>query len=142
MSMLLVVDNVVATKNVTSTLCQAPVRDHTYLVSYIGIAGAIIAFVAYLLRIGSKAVGDGSFFTNLGWDDGVITIAVAVMIPLSVFSPIRKSVNVDIETVQTANSQTVANLGLVSNHLWPVEVVVCIIEDGEILAPQSTCLLE
>ena len=78
------------TKNVTSTLCQAPVRDHTHLVSYIGVAGAIIASIAYVLRIASKAAGEGSFFTNLGWDDATITIAVAMMVPVSVFSPIRK----------------------------------------------------
>ena len=80
-----------ATKNVTSTLCQAPVRNHTHLVSYIGVAGAIIAFVAYLLRIGSRAVGEGSLLTILGWDDATITLAVAMMIPVSVFSPILRS---------------------------------------------------
>ena len=98
----------------TSTLCQAPVRDHTYLVSYIGVAGAIIAFVAYLLRIASKAVGDGSFLSNLGWDDAVFTVAVAMMIPVSVFSPIRKSA--PMYDCRVANCQAVANLGLVSNY--------------------------
>lgn len=104
---------ILGTKNISSTLCQAPVRDHTDLVSTIGVVGCIIAFAAYLMRIASKAVGEGTFIRNLGWDDAVMTFAIAMMIPVSVLSPICKF-NRTCGGQNIANTETVANLGLVS----------------------------
>lgn len=78
------------TKNTTETLCEKPVRDRTKAVSYGGIIGMVIALVAYILRMSSKLSCNGcsriTFTNHLWWDDAVMTLAVAEVIPISILS--------------------------------------------------------
>lgn len=75
-------------KNATSTLCSAPIRDDTRAVSYAGVIGGVLALIAYIMRMVSRMPRFGG---SLGWDDAVITIAMLEIIPLTVFSVIRES---------------------------------------------------
>lgn len=77
-----------ATKNSTQTLCSAPVRDESHIVSHAGIAGGVLAVFAYILRMVSRLPYFGG--NNLGWDDAIISIAVLEVIPLTVLSVIRE----------------------------------------------------
>ncbi|KAG4028589.1 hypothetical protein MFRU_020g00320 [Monilinia fructicola] len=72
------------TKNVTETMCGAPVRDRTKDPSYIGVIGGGIALVAYLLRIIS------SILTVRQWgsDDWAMSSVVALAVPPTIFSVI------------------------------------------------------
>lgn len=56
----------IATKNVTSTACGAPVRDKTKAVSYAGVIGLVIACIAFFLRIVARFKCLGGTF---GMDD-------------------------------------------------------------------------
>ena len=62
-----------ATKNVTSTACGAPIRDHTKIVSHAGVAGGIIALVAFLLRMLARLNCCGGVF---GADDWTMMLTV------------------------------------------------------------------
>lgn len=70
-------------KNSTEVLCQAPIRDDSNTVSYIGVIGGVLALVAYVMRMVSRLPRFGG---TLGWDDLVITIAMIEIIPLTVLS--------------------------------------------------------
>ncbi|KAK4501881.1 hypothetical protein PRZ48_007690 [Zasmidium cellare] len=84
------IKNQLTTQNTTDTLCQRPVRDRTKAVSYSGIIGVVIAFIAYALRMSSKMSCKGcsrlTFTSQLWWDDAVMTFAMALVIPLSILS--------------------------------------------------------
>ncbi|KAK3052458.1 hypothetical protein LTR09_006312 [Extremus antarcticus] len=72
-----------STKNISSTLCQVPVRDQSNPNVRCAIIGAVIGVLAFLLRIVSRAVGDGTFTTNSGLDDIVMGIALVFGISIS-----------------------------------------------------------
>jgi len=80
-------DCAVASQNATKTLCSAPVRDESNVVSYSGVIGGALAVLAYILRMTSRLPRFGD---SLGWDDAVITIAVLEVIPLLVLSVVCK----------------------------------------------------
>ncbi|KAF7187197.1 Satratoxin biosynthesis SC1 cluster protein 4 [Pseudocercospora fuligena] len=72
-------------KNITETMCGKPVRDRTHVIAYSGIGGMAVAIAAYLVRIFSKIhmPSQGlTFFTELWWDDLVMTIGMMFLIPL------------------------------------------------------------
>ncbi|KAJ5272141.1 hypothetical protein N7524_005410 [Penicillium chrysogenum] len=71
------------TKNVTSTACGAPIRDHTKIVSHAGVAGGIVALVAFILRMLARLSCCGGIF---GADDWTMMLTVALLIPLSALS--------------------------------------------------------
>lgn len=75
----------IAMKNITETMCGKPVRDRTHVIAYSGIGGMAVAIAAYLVRIFSKIhmPSQGlTFFTELWWDDFVMTIGMMFLIPL------------------------------------------------------------
>ncbi|CAP98066.1 hypothetical protein EN45_097860 [Penicillium chrysogenum] len=71
------------TKNVTSTACGAPIRDHTKIVSHAGVAGGIVALVAFILRMLARLSCCGGIS---GADDWTMMLTVALLIPLSALS--------------------------------------------------------
>ncbi|EED17823.1 integral membrane protein, putative [Talaromyces stipitatus ATCC 10500] len=74
------------TKNVTSTLCGAPVRDRTSIVSNAGIIGGVVAVFFYILRMLSRVPQFGG--GTLGLDDAVMTLVVALAIALAALSDV------------------------------------------------------
>lgn len=62
-----------ATKNVTSTLCGAPIRDRTAVVSVAGVVGGALAVAFFLLRMVTRLPRFGVTF---GLDDAVLTFVV------------------------------------------------------------------
>lgn len=62
-----------ATKNVTSTLCGAPIRDRTAVVSVAGLAGGALAIVFFLLRMVTRLP---RFGVSFGLDDAVLTFVI------------------------------------------------------------------
>ncbi|CAK1366983.1 unnamed protein product [Cercospora beticola] len=78
------------TKNTTETICGHPVRDETRIVSYAGVIGCVIAFVAFVLRMLSKisfpCEGALKVVNNLWWDDAIASFAMAEIIAISVLS--------------------------------------------------------
>lgn len=72
------------TKNHTETMCGHPVRDTTRTIRTAATCYQVIEAVAYLLRIASKIHvqwpwnGPAKLFTQLWWDDVVITLALAL----------------------------------------------------------------
>ncbi|KAJ5779132.1 hypothetical protein N7457_006852 [Penicillium paradoxum] len=71
------------TKNVTTTACGAPIRDRTKTVSYAGVAGGIIALVAFILRMIARLGVCGGVF---GMDDWTMLLTILFLIPLSALS--------------------------------------------------------
>jgi len=69
----------VATQNASVTLCQQPVRDRTTRVKVIAMVGFAIAAVAVVLRLISRAVGEGTFVENSGLDDGLVVLAMILV---------------------------------------------------------------
>ncbi|CAG8091105.1 unnamed protein product [Penicillium salamii] len=71
------------TKNVTTSLCGAPVRDRTKVVSAAGLAGGIIALIAFILRMVARLRCCGGVF---GMDDLTMMVTMCLLIPLSALS--------------------------------------------------------
>ncbi|CAG8052529.1 unnamed protein product [Penicillium olsonii] len=71
------------TKNVTTSLCEAPIRDRTKVVSVAGLAGGIIALVAFILRMVARLRCCGGVF---GMDDLTMMLTMCLLIPLSALS--------------------------------------------------------
>ncbi|KXS98298.1 hypothetical protein AC578_6831 [Pseudocercospora eumusae] len=83
------ISEALTTKNVTSTICQRPVRDRGSTVAGTAIGGLVFALVAYTIRVMSKLHmrwGSAVFFSDLWWDDFVITLAIAVDLPFMILS--------------------------------------------------------
>ncbi|RAO64886.1 uncharacterized protein BHQ10_000898 [Talaromyces amestolkiae] len=77
-----------ATKNVTSTLCGAPIRDRTAVVSVAGLAGGALAIVFFLLRMVTRLP---RFGVSFGLDDAVLTFVIGLAIVLTYFSYVLAS---------------------------------------------------
>ncbi|KAF4120603.1 hypothetical protein GMORB2_2606 [Geosmithia morbida] len=71
------------TKNVTMTMCGAPIRDKSMQPLVIGILFGVIALIAFLLRIGAIFVKSGRL---PGLDDAMILLAVLLAVPPTVFA--------------------------------------------------------
>ncbi|KAF7125862.1 hypothetical protein CNMCM5793_002155 [Aspergillus hiratsukae] len=69
-----------ATKNVTSTACGAPIRDRTRVVSIAGVVGGVLAVLAFALRMMARLPCCGGQF---GMDDLAMIVTVSMVIPLS-----------------------------------------------------------
>lgn len=67
-----------ATKNVTTILCDAPIRNRTHLVSYAGVVGVVFAFIFYALRMIARLPRYG----GASWDDAVITVVMVGQLPV------------------------------------------------------------
>ncbi|CAI7676271.1 unnamed protein product [Penicillium palitans] len=72
-----------ATKNVTSSACGVPIRDHTKIVSYAGVGGGIVALIAFILRMLARLSCCGGIF---GADDWTMILTMLFLIPLSALS--------------------------------------------------------
>ncbi|KAJ5169350.1 uncharacterized protein N7500_002133 [Penicillium coprophilum] len=71
------------TKNVTTSACGDPIRDRTNIVSHTGVAGGVIALVAFILRMTARLRCCGGVF---GADDWTMMLTMAFLIPLSALS--------------------------------------------------------
>ncbi|KAE8376829.1 hypothetical protein BDV26DRAFT_305352 [Aspergillus bertholletiae] len=71
------------TKNVSMTACGHPVRNNTEVVSIAGVAGGILAFIAFILRIIARMKCCGGEF---GVDDWVMAVTMLLTIALSSLS--------------------------------------------------------
>ncbi|EME78938.1 uncharacterized protein MYCFIDRAFT_60432 [Pseudocercospora fijiensis CIRAD86] len=77
------------TKNITSRICHRPFRDRRSTVSGTAIGGLVVALIGYTVRVMSKLHmrwGSAVFFSDLWWDDFVITLAIAVDLPFMLLS--------------------------------------------------------
>ena len=81
---------VLATKNVTSTLCGATVRDSTALVSLAGLVGGALAVFFYLLRMITRLP---RFGVNFGLDDVILTIVIVRLTAKVCISSWDKEIN-------------------------------------------------
>lgn len=72
------------TKNVTMTMCGAPVRDKHMQPLLIGLVGGALAGLAFLMRMCSTFSKSGG--RTLGLDDHMATAAVALSVPPTVFA--------------------------------------------------------
>ncbi|KAJ5972410.1 uncharacterized protein N7479_002328 [Penicillium vulpinum] len=72
-----------ATKNVTTSTCGAPIRDRTKIVSHAGVAGGVIALIAFILRMVARFRCCGGVF---GADDWTMMLTMAFLVPLSALS--------------------------------------------------------
>lgn len=79
-----------ATKNASLTLCQQPVRDKTLQVELIALIGFGLALLAVVMRMVSRAVGEGTFWTNCGADDALILVAIVPVGGISACSVLRE----------------------------------------------------
>lgn len=66
----------IATKNVTTSACGAPIRDRTHVVSYTGVAGGIVALIVFILRLMARLRCCGGIF---GLDDLTMMFAMVEM---------------------------------------------------------------
>lgn len=74
------------TKNVSSTMCGAPVRNESLKPLLIGVIGGAFALMIFILRLCSVLPEGGRL---MGWDDYAICAAVALGVPPTVFSVLR-----------------------------------------------------
>lgn len=74
------------TKNVSSTMCGAPVRNETLKPLLVGVIGGAITLMIFILRLCSGLPVGGRV---MGWDDYAICIAVALGTPPTMFSVLR-----------------------------------------------------
>lgn len=76
-------------KNLTEQLCQRPVRDAESF-SIASIVGIALAAVAYIMRLLSKVrfpcERGARIDTDFWWDDFTITVAMALLIPITALS--------------------------------------------------------
>lgn len=72
------------TKNITMTMCQAPIRDKHLQPLVIGLTGGALAGLAFIMRLCSTFSKSGG--RSLGWDDHLATVAVVLSVPPTVFS--------------------------------------------------------
>ncbi|KAF2634256.1 hypothetical protein P280DRAFT_485620 [Massarina eburnea CBS 473.64] len=71
------------TKNFTESAFGAPQRDHTHLVSYLGVIGGSFAILAVILRVSARLPFLGGIW---GWDDWAILVAMIPLMPLTFLS--------------------------------------------------------
>ncbi|KAF1846063.1 uncharacterized protein K460DRAFT_431062 [Cucurbitaria berberidis CBS 394.84] len=72
------------TKNVSSKSCGVPIRNNSKKFIVLGTAGAIVAIVAFILRLLASL---GKRGRKLSWDDLTMGLVVALSIPPAVFIP-------------------------------------------------------
>ncbi|KAI4717643.1 hypothetical protein E4T48_06151 [Aureobasidium sp. EXF-10727] len=94
------------TKNVSSKMCGAPVRDQHLKPLLIGVIGGAIAFVIFVLRLCSVLPASGR---HMGMDDYAICVAVALGTPPTVFSVLlsKNGLGKDMWTLPLANIEHV-----------------------------------
>ncbi|RHZ61788.1 putative integral membrane protein [Aspergillus thermomutatus] len=71
------------TKNVTTSACGQPIRDRTRVVSIAGVAGGVLAVIAFALRMIARLPCCGGQF---GMDDLAMILTMSLVIPLSALS--------------------------------------------------------
>lgn len=86
-------NSLVVAKNLTEQLCQRPVRDAESF-SIASIVGIALAAVAYIMRLLSKVrfpcERGARIDTDFWWDDFTITVAMALLIPITALSNVCK----------------------------------------------------
>ncbi|KAG9562314.1 CFEM domain-containing protein, partial [Aureobasidium melanogenum] len=94
------------TKNVSSTMCGAPVRNQTLKPLLIGVIGGAIALMIFILRLCSALPVAGRL---MGWDDYAMCIAVALGVPPTVFSVLlsKNGLGKDMWTLPLSNIENV-----------------------------------
>ncbi|KAH7016650.1 putative integral membrane protein [Macrophomina phaseolina] len=86
-------------KNITQTLCGAPVRDRTMLISGFGLGGGVVATLAFALRLFSRVKSKA---TSCGMDDYIMALAMLAILPFSGLSIVlaHNGLGKDIWTLQ------------------------------------------
>ncbi|KAI4853310.1 hypothetical protein E4T44_00914 [Aureobasidium sp. EXF-8845] len=94
------------TKNVSSTMCGAPVRNETLKPLLVGVIGGAIALVLFILRLCACLPVGGR---PMGWDDYAICVAVALGTPPTVFSVLlsKNGLGKDMWTLPLPNIENV-----------------------------------
>ncbi|KAI4760305.1 hypothetical protein E4T52_06755 [Aureobasidium sp. EXF-3400] len=94
------------TKNVSSTMCGAPVRNETTKPLLVGVIGGALALVIFILRLCSGLPASGR---PMGWDDYAICVAVALGTPPTVFSVLlsKNGLGKDMWTLPLPNIENV-----------------------------------
>ncbi|THV82269.1 hypothetical protein D6D29_04776 [Aureobasidium pullulans] len=104
----LITDNVHSpvTKNVSSKMCGAPVRNQTLKPLLVGVIGGGLALLVFILRMCAGLPVGGR---PLGWDDYTICIAVALGTPPTVFSVLlsKNGLGKDMWTLPLSNIENV-----------------------------------
>lgn len=80
------------TKHVSSTSCGAPVRHSHKKFIVLGVAGAVMAVLAFVLRLCASM---GKRGRTLSWDDLTMGIVVGLAIPPTIFIYNRKFPNLN-----------------------------------------------
>jgi hypothetical protein len=76
------------TKNVTNKGCGVPDRNKGDKFVAIGVSGAVVAVVAFILRMSASIGKKGR---QVSWDDATMGVVVLLAIPPAVFAPYRRS---------------------------------------------------
>ncbi|THY40153.1 hypothetical protein D6C99_08306, partial [Aureobasidium pullulans] len=94
------------TKNVSSKMCGAPVRNQTLKPLLVGVIGGGLALLVFILRMCAGLPVGGR---PLGWDDYTICIAVALGTPPTVFSVLlsKNGLGKDMWTLPLPNIENV-----------------------------------
>ncbi|THX15100.1 hypothetical protein D6D13_02349 [Aureobasidium pullulans] len=94
------------TKNVSSKMCGAPVRNQTLKPLLVGVIGGGLALLVFILRMCAGLPVGGR---PLGWDDYTICIAVALGTPPTVFSVLlsKNGLGKDMWTLPLPNIESV-----------------------------------
>lgn len=100
------------TKNITMTMCQAPIRDKHIEPLAIGLAGGALAGLAFLMRMCSTFSKSGG--RSLGMDDHLASVAVVLSVPPTVFSITltKNGLGKDMWTLPLQNIKNVLMVGL------------------------------
>lgn len=94
------------TKNVTSGACGVPIRQKGDSFVYVGIAGAAVAVVAFMLRMAASL---GKMGRQVSWDDATMALVVVLAIPPAVFAPILVQNGLG-RDIWTLNHQQITNV--------------------------------
>lgn len=101
------------TKNITMTMCQAPVRDKHMQPLVIGLVGGALAGLAFIMRMCSTFSKTGG--RSLGMDDHMATVAVILSVPPTVFAITltKNGLGKDMWTLPLQNIKNVLMVSLV-----------------------------
>lgn len=110
-------DQAPATKNISDTICRKPIRNRQEMVKGSSLGSLAIALLAYVIRIFSKvhlSIQSKVVFTDLWWDDLLITITVMAAIPYCTITTVSMS------HVQSCPAAKQNADDFCSDTFWPV----------------------
>lgn len=111
-----------ASKNITETLCDRPVREASNIseASLIGAAFAVVAFVMRgLSKVSFPCERGARIQHDFWWDDFTITIAFVLLIPITVLSNVCKCLRLTAVLTLATNQCEVTGLGI-GKDVWTI----------------------